>query len=72
MPDLQEVPTNVERIQTDAGRAVALRDQLAGPLQQVCAGMDEARRMGLKVGFNITQDSFGRHRVNEIEIVKAL
>lgn len=74
MPDLQEVPatTNVERLKTDSSVAQDLRQDILPLLNGVCAVMDRARAQGLKVGFNVSQDNFGRHRVTDIEIVKPL
>lgn len=57
---------------SDAERAQRLRADLEGPLAKVIEVVNEARRDGLVVSFNIGPDAYGRIVVKELSIVRPL
>lgn len=59
-------------VKTDADIAQDLRDEITPHLADMCKILDKARAAGLKVEFQVAQDSFGRHVVPPVMITKAL
>lgn len=57
---------------TDDELAQSLRDQLAGPLKEICRLRDLARSHGLSADFNFPVDQFGRSIIPHVMITKAL
>ncbi len=56
----------------DAVVAKELRDRATPLLEQVCELMNDARRQGLTLNFQLGTDGFGRSRVASLDIVKPL
>ena len=65
-------PVKLVTSKTDVERAAELRALATPLLQQLCTIMDDARRDGLTLNFGIGADSFGRHTVNALTVVKPL
>lgn len=63
---------NVERLRTDAVMAQDIRETLEPLVTKICQIMDDAKRHGLIVSFNIASDQYGRTKVVEINIVRPL
>lgn len=57
---------------TDEQKAVEIREAIREPLERIAAIMSQAHRDGLKVGFAINMDGFGRFQAPPVEITKAL
>jgi hypothetical protein len=65
-------PVHIVPGSTDAERAQDYRDRLRAALVPVLAIIQEAQSNGLKVGFNIGPDGFGRQQIQTVEVVKPL
>lgn len=57
---------------TDVERASDLKARSSKPLEELCRIMDDARKDGLVLNFNIATDNFGRHTVGSLTVVKPL
>jgi hypothetical protein len=57
--------------QSTAGRAVEIKAQIASHLQEICAQIDEAKRLGLMVEFNVGPDAFGKTAVTRLFVALA-
>lgn len=57
---------------TDAEMAAAIRAEISPVLQQICDIMNAADKHDLTLGFNISRDSSGRHRVLDLKVTKVL
>lgn len=63
----------VEVLRTDAVVAKELREQLTGPLEEICRILTKARAEGYGAAWNLQVDSFGKNmRVIEIMVQKTL
>ena len=63
---------NVTHLRTEQQKADDIRAAMRPLLEQIAAIMTAANRDGLKVGFAINSDSFGRFLAPNVEITKAL
>ena len=57
---------------TDIELAADYRAELRPLLELVCAIMENARKRGLKIGFNIAPDLYGRQVVQFIDVTRPL
>lgn len=62
----------VTQLRTEAVIAQELRDEISGPLAEICRIMDKARAAGLKIDFAIQCDAFGRNVPPHVLITKSL
>jgi hypothetical protein len=63
---------NVVALPTDQAIAAEIRAELAPLLDHVAAIMNRGQSHGLKVGFSIGLDQYGRHRPTPIDITRPL
>lgn len=69
---MNDTPLALVPGKTDAETAAELREALKVCLNDAAKIMERARAAGLVVSWNIGPDSFGRFRVNDINIVRPL
>lgn len=63
---------NVEPLRTESVKAQEIRAAITPLLDDLCEIINQARREGLIVGFQIGMDQYGRSRPQDISIVKPL
>ncbi len=56
---------------TTAGKATEIKNQIASYLQEICAQIDEAKRLGLMVEFNVGPDAYGKTAVTRLLVALA-
>lgn len=56
----------------DQDIAAMLRADIRPLLEGIAAKQNEAARHGLQIGFQLARDTFGRHFVQSIDIIKPL